>query len=67
MKMDKSCHILKLWLGEEGRYEPDNVIGFKRFLEGANIKLSSVVSDIMGVSSKDRLRALAEGEDARLP
>jgi transposase len=35
----------------------------QKVLEGANIKLSSVVSDIMGVSSKDMLRAVAEGED----
>lgn len=35
----------------------------QKVLEGANIKLSSVVSDIMGVSSKDMLRAIAEGED----
>jgi monoamine oxidase len=32
-------------------------------LEGANIKLSSVVSDIMGVSSRDMLHAIADGED----
>lgn len=32
-------------------------------LEGANIKLSSVVSDIMGVSSRGMLRAIADGED----
>ncbi|WP_410511896.1 transposase [Paenibacillus sp. BR2-3] len=32
-------------------------------LEGANIKLSSVVSDIMGISSRDMLRAIADGED----
>ena len=30
-------------------------------LEGANIKLSSVVSDVMGVSARAMLRALAEG------
>jgi transposase len=35
----------------------------QKVLEGANIKLSSVVSDIMGVSSKDMLRAISEGED----
>jgi transposase len=35
----------------------------QKVLEGANIKLGSVVSDIMGVSSKDMLRAIAEGED----
>lgn len=34
-----------------------------KVLEGANIKLGSVVSDIMGVSSKDMLRAIADGED----
>jgi transposase len=35
----------------------------QKVLEGANIKLGSVVSDIMGVSSRDMLNAIAEGED----
>nr|WP_245237928.1 IS110 family transposase [Paenibacillus etheri] len=35
----------------------------QKVLEGANIKLSSVVSDIMGVSSRDMLRAITDGED----
>jgi transposase len=35
----------------------------QKVLEGANIKLGSVVSDIMGVSSKNMLRAIAEGEE----
>lgn len=35
----------------------------QKVLEGANIKLSSVVSDIMGVSSRDMLSAIADGED----
>jgi transposase len=35
----------------------------QKVLEGANIKLGSVVSDIMGVSSKEMLRAIAEGDD----
>jgi transposase len=35
----------------------------QKVLEGANIKLGSVVSDIMGVSSRDMLRAIANGED----
>jgi transposase len=35
----------------------------QKVLEGANIKLGSVVSDIMGVSAKDMLRAIADGED----
>ncbi|NQX60598.1 IS110 family transposase [Paenibacillus qinlingensis] len=35
----------------------------QKVLEGANIKLGSVVSDIMGVSSKDMLHAIAEDED----
>jgi transposase len=35
----------------------------QKVLEGANIKLGSVVSDIMGVSSRDMLRAIADGED----
>jgi transposase len=36
---------------------------FQKVLEGANIKLGSVVSEIMGVSSQEMLRAIAEGED----
>jgi transposase len=35
----------------------------QKVLEGANIKLSSVVSDIMGVSSKDMLHAIGDGEE----
>ncbi|MEK5238922.1 IS110 family transposase [Paenibacillus sp. FSL L8-0470] len=35
----------------------------QKVLEGANIKLGSVVSDIMGVSSKSMLYAIAEGID----
>ncbi len=35
----------------------------QKVLEGANIKLGSVVSDIMGVSSKNMLRAIADGID----
>jgi transposase len=35
----------------------------QKVLEGANIKLGSVVSDIMGVSSKNMVRAIAEGEE----
>ncbi|CAM3682585.1 IS110 family transposase [Brevibacillus invocatus] len=35
----------------------------QKVLEGANIKLSSVVSDILGVSSRDMLHAIADGED----
>jgi transposase len=35
----------------------------QKVLEGANIKLGSVVSDIMGVSAKDMLRAIGDGED----
>ncbi|WP_219834255.1 IS110 family transposase [Paenibacillus sp. R14(2021)] len=35
----------------------------QKVLEGANIKLGSVVSDIMGVSSKEMLRAIADGEE----
>ena len=33
------------------------------FLEGANIKLGSVISDIMGVSALDMLRAIADDDD----
>jgi transposase len=35
----------------------------QKVLEGANIKLGSVVSDIMGVSSKEMLLTIADGED----
>ncbi|MGG4498814.1 IS110 family transposase [Brevibacillus reuszeri] len=35
----------------------------QKVLEGANIKLSSVVSDILGVSSRDMLHAIADGEE----
>ena len=35
----------------------------QKVLEGANIKLGSVVSDVMGMSARDMLRAIAEGED----
>ena len=35
----------------------------QKVLEGANIKLGSVVSDIMGVSAKDMLWAIADGEE----
>lgn len=35
----------------------------QKVLEGANIKLGSVVSDVMGVSAKNMLRAIADGED----
>jgi transposase len=35
----------------------------QKVLEGANIKLGSVVSDITGVSSTNMLRAIAEGEE----
>ena len=35
----------------------------QKVLEGANIKLGSVVSDVMGKSSRDMLRAIAEGEE----
>lgn len=35
----------------------------QKVLEGANLKLGSVVSDIMGVSSKNMLYAIAEGVD----
>ncbi|WP_286143709.1 IS110 family transposase [Bacillus sp. UNCCL81] len=35
----------------------------QKVLEGANIKLGSVVSDNMGVSSKEMLNAIADGEE----
>ncbi|WCK55719.1 IS110 family transposase [Aneurinibacillus sp. Ricciae_BoGa-3] len=35
----------------------------QKVLEGANIKLGSVVSDIMGFSSRDMLRAIGDGEE----
>lgn len=34
----------------------------QKVLEGANIKLASVVSDIMGLSSRDMIEAMIEGE-----
>jgi len=34
----------------------------QKVLEGANIKLASIVSDIMGLSSRDMLQAMIEGE-----
>lgn len=40
-----------------------NELVIQKGLDGANIKLGSVVSDIMGVSSKDMLHAIANGED----
>jgi hypothetical protein len=35
----------------------------QKVLEGANIKLAAVVSDIMGVSSRDMMSAMIEGEE----
>jgi len=35
----------------------------QKVLEGANIKLAAVVSDIMGVSSRDMMDAMIEGEE----
>ncbi|UTI42536.1 IS110 family transposase [Niallia sp. RD1] len=35
----------------------------QKVLEGANIKLGSVVSDILGVSSREMLQSIADGED----
>jgi transposase len=35
----------------------------QKVLEGANIKLAAVVTDIMGVSSRDMLAAMIEGEN----
>lgn len=35
----------------------------QKVLEGANIKLGSVVTDIMGVSANDMLQSIADGED----
>lgn len=34
----------------------------QKVLEGANMKLASVVSDIMGLSSRDMLEAMVDGE-----
>lgn len=45
----------------EERARQHNLI--QKVLDGANIKFGSVVSDIMGVSSKDMLHAIANGED----
>ena len=35
----------------------------QKILEGANIKLGSVVSDVLGVSARDMLDAIADGEE----
>jgi transposase len=35
----------------------------QKVLEGANIKLGSVVSEVLGVSARDMLNAIAEGEE----
>jgi len=35
----------------------------QKVLEGANIKLGSVVSDVLGVSARDMLDAIADGEE----
>lgn len=35
----------------------------QKVLEGANIKLGSVVSDILGVSSREMLQSIADGQD----
>lgn len=35
----------------------------QKVLEGANIKLGSIVSDILGVSSKEMLQSIADGEE----
>lgn len=35
----------------------------QKVLEGANIKLGSVISNVLGVSGRDMLRAIADGED----
>lgn len=41
----------------------DEVRRIQNLLEGANIKLGDVASDVMGVSARDMLRALASGQD----
>ena len=46
---------------DERAQQPNRI---QKVLEGANIKLGPLVSDVMGVSSKDMLRAIANGEDA---
>nr|WP_223292191.1 IS110 family transposase [Salipaludibacillus neizhouensis] len=45
----------------EERTRQHNLI--PKVLEGANIKLGSVVSDIMGVSAREMLDAIAQGEE----
>ncbi|WP_070121403.1 IS110 family transposase [Bacillus marinisedimentorum] len=45
---------------EEGARQQNRI---QKVLEGANIKLGSVVSDIMGVSAHDMLRSIAEGNE----
>jgi hypothetical protein len=39
----------------------------EKLLEDAHLKLSSVISDIHGVSGRDTLRAIAAGERVRVP
>ncbi|MCM3113828.1 IS110 family transposase [Neobacillus sp. MER 74] len=45
----------------EERARQHNLI--QKVLEGANIKLGSVVSDVLGVSARDMLDAIADGEE----
>jgi transposase len=41
----------------------DEARRIQKLLEGANIKLGDVASDVMGVSAREMLRALASGQD----
>jgi len=41
----------------------DEVRRLQKVLEGGNIKLGDVATDVMGLSGRDMLRALIEGED----
>ncbi|MEK5216678.1 MULTISPECIES: hypothetical protein [Bacillales] len=53
--------LLLVLLRQKERARQHNRI--QKVLEGVNIKLGSVVSDIMGVSSRDMLHAIANGVD----
>jgi transposase len=41
----------------------DEVRRLQKVLEGGNLKLGDVATDVMGLSGRDMIRALAEGED----
>ena len=59
MSFGNWCATGGVWSRERSR-EANRV---QKVLEGANIKLGSVASDVLGASGKMMLAALAEGED----